>query len=380
MDRRTYLKQLALGTSGFYLAPHFFTSCENQPKLDLSGKYKHAPFSQLEEIQNAARLSKGHLAYEMERVLLSKNAKEIYDFVQNRFETIPCQRFQISDASERVRWGTRGLLRYGKGTLREKTDLLFEMLQKTGFKPQLKYASITTNPEIIRNTFCIPKKDNNRIEVPSHYLDSWEKELGNPNATAKSVAIDSTGVESKALAESLIAMLPHNYASKLPKYMYWLDTPYIQAPIVRITANGQTKDLHFVGHSSYEETKEISKNLYKHVETGNEIPKKVYSLSEKTKEIYNDITISLHLTYNTNIYKPTEIIRGTWPLKKLIGRQLATQFIAPKPLENLLKTPIKDINTFMPAFTLRAPEMSLTEKQALSFKGVTFDMFGNLLL
>jgi len=88
MNRRSYLKHMVLASGGILIAPQLIVSCKNE-KLSLSGKYTLEPFSSLEEMRNAARLCKGHLTQEMNRVIASKDAKQIFNFVNNKFSTIP---------------------------------------------------------------------------------------------------------------------------------------------------------------------------------------------------------------------------------------------------------------------------------------------------
>ncbi|HHH50145.1 MAG TPA: hypothetical protein ENK52_04120, partial [Saprospiraceae bacterium] len=130
MNRRNYFKQMFWASGGILLTPQVLLACNNESTDIPAAQYSFPSFDSFEKMQKIARQSKGHLAAEMKRMIATKNAKSIFEFVANRFSSIPSSAHSIHNAAYETRWGKRGLLRCGKGTLREKSDLLFELLEE----------------------------------------------------------------------------------------------------------------------------------------------------------------------------------------------------------------------------------------------------------
>jgi len=364
MDRRTYLKQIAYATGGLMLSPHLLMSCkESGEAINLTGKFTLEPYKSIEEMQQALRNSKGHLSQEMKRVILTKDASQIVAFVQNRFATIPSLPYRVDDETSVHRWGIRGLLRCGKGTLREKSDLLFTMLQEAGFNPVYKYTTFPINKAQLNTVFCAPAIDNNTFEAPRDYTKKWEEQFQKHAVTQTSFAIDNVDQKATQLSEHIAQYLPDNYSKAMQDYS-WLDTQKIQAPVIRLEEAGMRKDINLVEQKEYPDFTEISSGIY--------------SLDVKKKSnVISTIRIILRATYSDNVTKQVELVRGEWSLETLIGRQVALQFNTPVPTQQVLLSSYNQINQFVPFLNLRAPDMELEDRKKLSAKGVGFDMFGN---
>lgn len=365
MDRRTYFKHMALATGGIFIAPHLMISCDSEKKISLTGKYTLEPFSSLEEMRNAARLSKGHLTYEMERLITSKNAQEIFNFVNSRFSTIPSSGRSITNASYNIRWGMRGLLRCGKGTIREKSDLLFYMLTEAGFSPKYFRKNIELNNKLLNEAFCVNKEDNDvLIDVPNSYTKKWDNALNDSEIKEIIVDIENAEEKSKALANQIKEHLPEDAHTKL-KHFDWLGVDGIEFPVIRIKDKESVYNLNLFEAKKYNDFKDTN-------------PKNLYPLDyKKTNKNIGKVRVILRATYSDSINMPTELVRGEWDLETLIGRQVALQFVPPISTKQQLLSNITQLNQFVPFLTLRDPEMKSEERKKHSFKGVGFDMFGN---
>ena len=346
------------------MAPSLLLSCNNNNQVDLSGRFQLEPYSSLEEMQKALRLNKGHLSKEMQRVTATKDAEQIFNFVQQRFATIPSLPYRIDDETSVHRWGIRGLLRCGKGTLREKSDLLYIMLQKANLTPSYHYSTFKTTPDIIKQVFCAKKLDNNSFEAPKKYTEKWKTEFQKHDVKTINTTIENADDKVTKLTKQLLAKLPINYEQEIQVFK-WLDTKRIQAPVVRIETENGRKDLEF-----------ISEKPYKYFQ---ESTSKTYSLNfEKKSKVIDTVRVIIRATYSDNITKPMELVRGEWPLTTLVGRQVVLQFNTPVPTAQLLLSSYQQVNQFIPFLTLRAPELPLIERKKHSFKGVGFDLYGNL--
>lgn len=365
MDRRTCFKQMILGGGGILIAPHLLVSCNDSSNVSLEGEYTMQPFASIEQMRNASLLCKGHLSEEMKRVIAGKNLEQIYNFVNQRFATIPSSKDSITNASYNIRWGTRGLLRCGKGTLREKSDLLFYMLTQAGYKPKYFRTNIPLTSEAIDKAFCVKKLDNNEFSAPKKYVNQWEKAFKENNVEEFLVDIPNKEEKKTALTKQIQSFLPEDAHDSI-KHYDWLGTDGIEVPVVRIKDGETVRDINLLEGKKYEELLQ-TKDSYS-----------LYDLDYNTPNKNNKtIRVILRATYSDNLNKPLELVRGEWDLETLIGRQLAIQFVPTISTKQQLQSTIRDLNQFVPFLTLRDLEMSDEERKQHSFRGVGFDMFGN---
>ena len=371
MDRRTYFKRMGLATGGVLVAPHLLVTCKGDPIISLAGKHTLEPFASFEEMRNAARLSKGHLTSEMKRLIESKNAKSIFKFVQDRFMTIPASGNSIYNAVYDTRWGQTGLLRSGKGTMREKSDLLFFMLQESGFNPEYYRGSFPLDNKTLNAVFCSEKLENETIKIPKKYENKWENALVENDIEATDLDILNIQEKSELLAENILSKLPQNASDKI-EHIDWLKTnnkelkttEHLEVPIIRIKTNEKNKDLNLVENKDFEKFTENKSRL------------RELKYGEDTKK-HKKVQIILRMKNATELGYPSELVRGEWDLQDLIGKQIALQFTPSMTLKQQLLSSPDQINAFLPFLTLRDPKMTIEKRKEQSFAGVGFDMFGN---
>jgi hypothetical protein len=362
MDRRTYIKQLALVTGGAFILPRIIVSCgENAPDLPIRSSLE--PFRTLEEIRHFVRMSTGYLKLEVDRLIEKKDPEAIFQFVNERIVTIPAQGSSITSNAYEVRWGMKGMLRCGKGTLREKSDLLFFMLKEAGFSPMYFRASFLMTPALVNQVFCRSWVENNEIEVAEEYIEKWDESLTTTSEIPVPKEVDLSHEKSKELARQLSEQLPDGFEEAMPN-IDWLNVDSIEAPVVRIEFNGEQKDLNFVEPKSFSEFGSSELTLYD-------------LSSDETQSNLNKVRVILKATFSDRLNDPQEIARGEWKLQELIGQQVSVQCISTIPQQQLLQTTLKDVQQFLPVFSLQNPELSAEEKTKHSFKGVGFDLMGN---
>lgn len=371
IDRRTYFKQMALISGGFIMAPQLLFSCKGKPEINLAGKYKMEPFASMEEMLNAAQLSKGHLTHEMKRLIESKDAKTIFEFVQSRFSIIPPSKKGITNSVYNTRWGMRGVLRCGKGTMREISDLLMFMYKKSGIDTEYFRAAFPMSNMSVNHAFCSTKEDNDQIIIPTNYKEKWAKSLAQNNVETINIDIKDVEVKSMALVEKLKTKLPINYLDQLEDNN-WLnyynkelkETEHLDVPIIRIKQNEEVKDLNLFENKPFDD---FSKTI-----------SKTYKLKQsKSNKKIKKVRLILRVQYSDQLGYPIELVRGEWDFESLVGRQIVLQFTPPVPIWDLLNSSYEQINTFVPLLTLRDPGMSIEKRRKNSFPGMGFDMHGN---
>ncbi len=90
-------------------------------------------------LQEAVRASPDHLAQRAADLVAARDATKIVEFVRDRIAVLPPFSPDDDPASAR-KWGSAATLRGGQGTLRDRAELLAEMLTQAGFKAQVQAA------------------------------------------------------------------------------------------------------------------------------------------------------------------------------------------------------------------------------------------------
>src|SRR5258708_3533906 len=93
----------------------------------------------LKLLRDAVRASPDHLAQRAAEVVATRDATKIVDFVRQRIAVLP-PFVEYDDPATARRWGSAATLRGGQGTLRDRADLLAELLSQAGFKAQVQVA------------------------------------------------------------------------------------------------------------------------------------------------------------------------------------------------------------------------------------------------
>jgi len=91
-------------------------------------------------LRDAVRASPDHLAQRASDLVNRRDAAGIVEFVRNNIAVIP-PLFQGDGASSSRTWGPAATLRGGQGTLRERADLLADLLTQAGFNAQVAIAN-----------------------------------------------------------------------------------------------------------------------------------------------------------------------------------------------------------------------------------------------
>ena len=94
-------------------------------------------FDAWREVQKALDASPDNLPARADALVLAKDPQKIFEFVRDEIVTYPPAPDGLDGATDAIRWGTRGTLRGGAGTPREKADLLVELYTRAGFDAQV---------------------------------------------------------------------------------------------------------------------------------------------------------------------------------------------------------------------------------------------------
>jgi hypothetical protein len=183
LSRREFLA--AANAAAFLL---FLESCSLGPLGRSAASPSIPPGSSAYEqalklLRDAVRASPDHLVRRAADVVATRDATKIVEFVRDRIAVLPPFTEYDDPASSR-KWGSAATLRGGQGTLRDRAELLAEMLTQAGFKAQVQAAqrpSAITLDGLYAPRSIAFSPDQSRIDLARKVLH----QAGFPAATAQ---------------------------------------------------------------------------------------------------------------------------------------------------------------------------------------------------
>ncbi|CAN0598933.1 unnamed protein product, partial [Laminaria digitata] len=89
-------------------------------------------FDLIEQLQSSLRDSPDHRAAKAQRLVAAGDLAGLHAFVRDEVALYPGEASGMGETRSVVRWGWRGTLRGGAGTMREKAELLAELYRQAG--------------------------------------------------------------------------------------------------------------------------------------------------------------------------------------------------------------------------------------------------------
>lgn len=77
-----------------------------------------------------------HLESRMKNLVISKDAKAMFDFVRDEIHLIPANDRSLGYIGTQLKWGIKGALRYGMATPREKAACCIKCIHRQVFPPR----------------------------------------------------------------------------------------------------------------------------------------------------------------------------------------------------------------------------------------------------
>ena len=172
LSRREFLA--AANAAAFLL---FLESCSLGPLGRSAASPSIPPGSSAYEqalklLRDALRASPDHLVQRAADVVATRDATKIVEFVRDRIAVLPPQ-FEFDDPSTVRKWGSAATLRGGQGTLRDRAELLAEMLTQAGFKATVQVGP--RPPAITLDSLYAPRAvafspDQTRVDLAGRLL------------------------------------------------------------------------------------------------------------------------------------------------------------------------------------------------------------------
>ena len=358
-NRRGFMQQLAFCYIATQL-PLTFIGCKSEGESFVgTGK---VPYKVWEEMLMALQTSPDHLEGRMKILIDSKDPKAMFDFVRDEIYLIPPTYSTLSGMGKMMRYGIKGVLRYGFATPREKAELLHKMYKEAGITSEIVYERTDIKTEDVPALFFKPRERKLEPKVNQKILDRWQKELQTELNETHLIQIDDEEKESKLLAEQLWSLLPEK--EKLRYYKFDFRWDNYRTPSVSFKSGEETKHAHLF------DTSVAFGDLRDGVKT---------STADESQFTDEKVEIALTTRNGINLNEEIELLTGSWLLHELAGNQLSLGFANGLTLEQMIVTPIGNLRIFTPTISFESFDEDLDYMAERSFIGNTFTLEADII-
>ncbi|MGB0839992.1 MAG: hypothetical protein ACPGXL_07625, partial [Chitinophagales bacterium] len=365
LNRRTLLKHLALlsGAAAFPIAS--FVGCSQKPTQEVvDGSARIEPFATYEEIIAALRTSPDHLPAQAKRLVAAKDAEGLFQLVHQQILTYPDAANTFPSYSpSTVRWGSKATLRGGGGTMREKCDLLCELLQEAGYEARVVRQYMELSKGQLKKILFRPYEPVFAPDVDKATEVRWLDNLGfKANGTPE--ILDEAGKDSQNLAQILLKQLPEDYTKQLKNFQF--KSGKTSVPLVEMTTAEGKRNLHFCGEEQKIEDFPIVVS-----------DKGVYSVGKANKT--KKIEATLFAAFADDPKKKVKLVEGTWKAEEVIGRTITVQMQSNVTLEQSSTQTFRDARVFVPTLNLYGIDVDEKLRQEHSFAGDAITLTGDVV-
>jgi hypothetical protein len=293
------------------------------------------------------RLSPDHLEFEAERIVQTRNAQKLFEFVRDQIGVLPPALYN-SDVSGAMRWGTAATLRGGAGTPRERAELLADLYKRAGFQASVVVA---TEEGLDPLTFYRVPKRMFSPGITAQEVVEWRRAAGLPDQAAPLSEFDASGA-SGALADALTAMLPADLAARdlVPANLSSLVA-------VKVIVDGTPRLAHLVPGG----------NL------ATDGVDRTFPASPAGPLIGIKVSLSMATTQQPS--KQIPLVSASFTADQIVGRPAWLRFVSPGGIDELLDTTAGDVSLLVPTIQLLGPrddpssEADLTVGPAITLRG-----------
>lgn len=318
----------------------------------------HVPFDVWADVQDALRTSPDHLPARAEALVEAGDPEAIFEFVRDDVATVPPGASGMDEPAQTVRWGTRGTLRCGAGTPREKANLLVELYERAGYDAQLVWGWMEPSEETVREEFLSPVDRSFDPDLDEETVQSWLDRLDVDPEDRTAERVDPDGADSAALANRLRENLPE---PDDPLSFDW-EWPG-RTLLAELTVDGETRyanpffDVPFGEHGTQ------SRSLD--------------PIEEPPDPL--DVEVTLSASTADDSPNPFELVSGQWDAEDLVGRQLLVRTVpSPGPFDVPAQR-VGDLTTYVPTLAVRGPDEDRETLRRLSEFGDAVTVDGDRL-
>ena len=272
----------------------------------------------------AIRASPDHLGARADEVVATRDAERIAAFVRDRITVLPA----ISGYGDAAMlWGARAALRSGAGTLRDRAELLMQLLTRAGFSTSM--VSIGRPANLDATTMFQDRA--------LDFQPDLSKLAPLLKAAGRSTSFDGTPDRAVAesasrLADELLALIPDDQRTPRPIERLLPDT----LPIVEYQRDGQTGWAIACGQLTVTRDKPTD---YRGMATAID-----------ARRVGLSVSVALHPPTGSQADRSVlhEVLRAEWDMADLAGRQVILGFVPPGDPRTYLGRDFSAVSTRVP--------------------------------
>ncbi|MFV0593277.1 MAG: hypothetical protein ACK5M7_18025 [Draconibacterium sp.] len=355
--RREFIQQVALLGLAVQFPLSFFSCGTDKNTFNGSGK---VPYKIWEEMLHALQTSPDYLEARKNRLVASKDANAMFNFVRDEIYLMPANSKAIGYVGAQFKWGIKGALRYGMATPREKAELLHQMFSEAGISSKVVFEQTNISPDEAMSFFLRPVERKFNLDIPSRQWKRWEKELQvEKGFEYKLPILDPDLKKAGVLAEKLWNLIPDKENLRPDNFDFRWDNS--RTPTVEFQIDGQTRYAHlFAPDIPFGELKNKGR------------------ISNADTVKLNEETIEIKLTYREAIHPghETELISGVWKSRDLVGNRVQFSCLNGLSLEQSAVTPAGNLRTFTPVLAFQDFDAPLETMEKQSFMANPFTLEG----
>jgi len=360
VTRRQALAAAGAGAAGL-AALAFFDGDFGRERGNASGNGRtgHLPYEVWDEIRTALQTSSDNLPARAAALVEAGDPEAIFAFVRDEIVTLPTERDGIGRFSlnEVVRWGSRGTLRGGAGTPREKAELLADLYTQAGIEADLVEARTPLSKAETKALFLRDVERPFDPDISDEDHQSWLDRLGLDSGDLPSVErLDPDGEASLELAGTILEAIPDE--EQTARGFDWrMDS---RLPAVRFRTEDDEEDRYA--------------NLFANVPFGESGARRIDDIAAASPP---DVSVTLSGARASDPTDNFELVSETWPATDVAGRQVVVRTL---PGIDPLSQPtvrFSDINAFVPSLSVQGGDMDQATSAELSTLGDAFTRGGD---
>ncbi len=359
-SRRDFLKQMGLLSVAAGLPPLLWKCAPDRPAFTGTGI---PPYSVWEEMLKALETSPDHLEGRMNTLIKEGNPGAMFRFVRDEIHLMPVTSASLRGMGKTMRYGLRGVLRYGFATPREKAELLHSMFKKANISSSVVYERTQIQAGEVPSFFYRPVDRLFEPAIDRKTLERWSGEMGASESRSKAVNPDPGLQESKKLADQLWNLIPGKEKIKAHTFDFRWDNS--RTPAVEFQWEGTTKHAHLFDPD---------------VPFGSlRNPAATVSPAEEAK--YSGEKISISVTFRTGVLPlvERELVSGEWLTHELAGNQVVLSFLHGLDMEKQMVTPIGNLQVFTPALAFQSFDADQPYMESRSVLGNPVTLSGKVI-
>ncbi|MGA8921689.1 MAG: hypothetical protein WB682_00965, partial [Candidatus Dormiibacterota bacterium] len=316
-----------------------------------------SPYEQaLELLHQAVLASPDHLAQRANQLVAGKDPTKMVEFVRDQIAVVPVIE-GYGDPSHSRRWGSAATLRAGRGTLRERADVLADMLNRAGFKALVQVGdrpSALTAESLYRArplpTFA---PDRARVDLARSLL----RQAGLPAAPTQQ-PFDPGPDQAAAILKALpaAAQVAHTRNDLLPPTV----------PVVVYQVNGKQQYGVALGDMGVVDTP----LAHLSPQGEDDVPNVRITVSAIPSPALGAVTPQT---------QSVDLVSGTWPADEVFGHQVLLTFVPPQGAKAVLDSGLAALPLRVPVLQVQNTSVTPDQAAKLAVAGQMITVHGDVL-